>query len=338
MNRGLARRTVFETRLDMRRFLAEIARCVRSKRLEVHAFTLLSTHYHLLVQSPRGELAEAMRRTQNAYVRWFNRSRKRDGPLFRGRYCSRRVTDDEYRLAVVRYIDGNPLEARIATRPELYPYGSAYHYARHRRPPWLECGWVENEVRRLRRRPTYEFADYGELLHSGLTECPSNGIDRRLRSASRIVAEPESILGSAPPAVLAWMQLKAQLGDGTRPGLALCDPLIARRVVDESRSALGTWVLTGSGPAVDGWRNAEIALLRLLCGASLQEIAARCGISKSGVAAATHRHRYRLAADPEYADRMVGLAQRTLSMARGASLDSAPPTHGERPSTLHELT
>jgi len=46
---------------------------------------MMITHFNLLVRSAVGRLSEAMRIIQNPLVRWFNRTRKRDGPLFRGR-------------------------------------------------------------------------------------------------------------------------------------------------------------------------------------------------------------------------------------------------------------
>ena len=56
----------------------------RTGLLEVHAYSVLTTHYHLLVRSPSGQMAVAMQRVGNRYVRWFNRRARRDGPLFRG--------------------------------------------------------------------------------------------------------------------------------------------------------------------------------------------------------------------------------------------------------------
>jgi len=46
--------------------------------MEIHAFCLMTSHYHLLVRSPIGELSEAMRLAQSAYSRYFNRRHKRD--------------------------------------------------------------------------------------------------------------------------------------------------------------------------------------------------------------------------------------------------------------------
>ena len=156
MNRGIARRTVFESREDVRYFLAQVARAVRAGWIEVHAFCLMTTHFHLLVRSPSGALSTAMRAVQNQYVRWFNRGRRRDGSLFRGRFCSRVVEGLAYREQLVRYIDFNPVLAGVVSAPSLYPHGSARWYALDRGPPWLSRRWVERAVCEVTRTNTYD--------------------------------------------------------------------------------------------------------------------------------------------------------------------------------------
>jgi len=91
MNRAVARRSLFETREDIRFFLAGVVRSIRRGELEVHSWCVLTTHFHMLVRSPKGQLSEAMRRIQNSYARYFNRKRRRDGPLHRGRFTSKPV-------------------------------------------------------------------------------------------------------------------------------------------------------------------------------------------------------------------------------------------------------
>ena len=54
VNRGIAKRPLFEDRDDIRYFLSRLAHEVRRGRIEVHAYCILTTHYHLLVRSPRG--------------------------------------------------------------------------------------------------------------------------------------------------------------------------------------------------------------------------------------------------------------------------------------------
>ena len=107
MSRGIAKRTIFETRRDVRYFLSRLAREVRRGDLEVLVYSVLTTHFHALIRSPRGHLSAAMQRVLDAYARWFNRGRRRDGPLFVGRFVNRLVESESYAYAVVRYIDDN---------------------------------------------------------------------------------------------------------------------------------------------------------------------------------------------------------------------------------------
>ncbi|MBU0756103.1 MAG: hypothetical protein KJ645_13250 [Planctomycetes bacterium] len=143
MNRGIARRTVFETREDFRYFFSRLARAVRREGLEVHAFCVMTT---LLVRSPAGKLSEGMRRVQNEYVRRFNRMCKRDGPLFRGRFRSRLVDSRIYRHVLVQYIDSNPMSAGLTRVPHLYQFASARYYMACSGPAWLERSWIEQTV------------------------------------------------------------------------------------------------------------------------------------------------------------------------------------------------
>lgn len=337
MNRGLARRTVFEGRKDMRMFLAELARAVRSKRIEVHAYALLSTHFHLLVRSPGGELGEAMRRVQNAYVRWFNRSRKRDGPLFRGRYCSRRITNNEYRLAVVRYIDRNPMDARLALRPELYEFCSARAYHRQDGPAWLERTWIEAEVLRICGRSNFRSEDYTNVFHDDEVAAMPTWVGTRVLTSGEPDDELDSLSSATPTRVFQWMLRKAAIGDGTRAGISLCDPKDARLLVLDARNREGAWSLAGHGPSADAWTTAHVVLLRLLCGASLRAIAPRCGLSKSAVKSTLDRHRERMAKDRAYGLRMAELAQRLI--ARGSARASiATVAATESCATVDEVT
>src|SRR5262249_40678971 len=124
-NRGIARRTVFETEDDVRFALSLFAREVRDGCLRMVAYSFLTTHFHALVETPDGDISGVMQRVTNLYVRRFNRGRRRDGPLFRGRFGSRLVDSNTYRGTLIRYIDQNAPEARLATSGVLYPFGSA---------------------------------------------------------------------------------------------------------------------------------------------------------------------------------------------------------------------
>jgi hypothetical protein len=223
MNRGIARRTIFERRSDVRLFLAGLARMVRAGLIEVHAYCVLTTHYHLLLRSPVGRLAEAMHGIQLAYSRAFNRSRRRDGPLVRGRYRSKPVQSVRYRKALVAYIDGNPVDARMAKQACEYPYGSAYHYQRDRGPIWLERTWVERTVQTASDSDCYDPCDYEQAFPRARSKALQPILKARI--ASRCQLDPlDDLVGNAPGRVLKWMRRKAALADGTLPGMPVADP------------------------------------------------------------------------------------------------------------------
>ena len=146
MNRGIARRTTFEGLADFDAFTEALLRVTRGGWMEVHVYSAMFNHFHLLVRTERGTVSEGMRRLESTYVRVFNRMRDRDGALFRGRFTSRAVTSEAYWYTVLRYIDRNPVAAGLAREPTEYPHGSAWWYARRAGPAWLRRDVVEAAV------------------------------------------------------------------------------------------------------------------------------------------------------------------------------------------------
>ena len=81
--------------------------------MKIAAYCLMSNHYHLLIQTPDENLSRCMRHINGIYTQYFNRSYKKDGPLFKGRYKAIIVDADSYLLQLLRYIHKNPLKAGI---------------------------------------------------------------------------------------------------------------------------------------------------------------------------------------------------------------------------------
>lgn len=313
MNRGVAKRTLFESEDDLRYFLSRLAREVRAGRLELHAFCVLTTHFHLLVRSPEGELSAAMQHAQNEYARWFNRSRRRDGPLFRGRFRSKPVQSLAYRELLVRYIDANAVSAGLVASAELYPYGSARWYATIRGPIWLERSWVERTVCRHagleRYDPTHYPASFGPRGSASSTQL----VERRLLRPG-IEPDPlDELLQSATGETLAWMRRKAELADGTTIGLPVCDEESVCAVVEAARTRVGTWAVRGERKLVDAWQVAKVALLRELCGSTLTEAGARAGRGACNAWKLEDRHRRWMQEDEAYATRIAELAREALA-------------------------
>lgn len=96
--------------------------------VRISAFCLMSNHYHILIQTPEGNLSRAMRHLNGVYTQRYNRRKKIDGQLFRGRYKSILVGGDSYLLELLRYIHRNPVRARICKTVDDYTWSSHKGY------------------------------------------------------------------------------------------------------------------------------------------------------------------------------------------------------------------
>jgi len=300
MNRGLARRTVFEDRECVRFFLSCLARVVRKGLLEVHAYCVMTTHFHLLVRSPTGELARALQLAQNRYVRWFNRRVRRDGPLFRGRFLSRMVDSLQYRRLLVRYIDANPVVAKMVERPLNYPHGSARHYRTARGPLWLERTWIEQDA--LQRTGTSRFTSevYQLAFGTALSEAAAEMVEARLVSNVQAPDPLDELVASAPEAVGRWMKRKAKLADGTQPGLPCASGGALWAAWKRRAEARCEWQLPRGTRGVDVWPVMIVGLLRDLAGSSWAEIQQRTGGSSSSIQRRYQSHRAWMADEEAY--------------------------------------
>lgn len=309
MNRGIARRSLFETERDIRYFLSRIARTVRAGRIEVHAFCVMTTHFHMLVRSPKGELAEAMQAIENQYSRWFNRSRRRDGTLYRGRYCSRPVRTQGYRRVLVRYIDSNPVGAGLTSDPRLYPHGSARWYARERGPIWLERTWIESCARAAGGEDAYRPEDYARAFGGSTGAALERLVERRLELPASAEDPLDELLGAATERVARWMQRKAALADGTEVGLPVSDGPTVQALVAQARQADGGWTVRGSRKATDAWPQVLVALLRDLCAETFAQAGARADVTEAGAWKLYRRHVRCMATSEGYSSRLAELAR-----------------------------
>ena len=116
-----------------------------------------------------------MRHVDGLYTQRFNRHHKRDGSLFRGRYKSILVDEDEYLAQVVRYIHLNPVGAGVVKQPEDYRWSSHLHYLQAKRGlPWLN---TEEVLEQLSGRQAFH-----EFVLSGNDEALERYYDSKRQS------------------------------------------------------------------------------------------------------------------------------------------------------------
>ena len=127
-SRGNECKAVFKTRQDRIRFLDYLASAAERYHAIVHVYCLMNNHYHLLLETPCGNLPQIMHHINGAYTTYFNVKRGRSGHLFQGRYKSILVEKDEYAKQLSRYIHLNPVRANMVAVPEDYEWSSYNQY------------------------------------------------------------------------------------------------------------------------------------------------------------------------------------------------------------------
>jgi len=300
MNRAVGRRPFFETREDIRLFLALLARVVRRGDLEIHAYSVLSTHFHLLVRSPRGRLSAAMAWAEGTYVRAFNAKRDRPGPLVRNRFRSKRVDCLAYFANVVRYIDANAVDAGLVRRPRDYPFASAAAYAGGRTPPWLHPTEVQSVTCRMTGAATFS-----PSLYWGHFETPPSAAMRI--ATERSIARGDRLrlalgpIAAAHPVVRARFAANAASADGMQLETPHIDVDAVELAVREAQELAGPAVARHGTRSLCAWTMLRIGMLRDLAGESEVEIAGRLGWSRSTVR--DHLVRFRGALEDDAATR-----------------------------------
>ena len=126
--RGNYGQVVFEAEADFRRYLELMHECTVEFGLEVWAYCLMPNHVHYVcVPRADGALARGFNTLHMRYAQYFNGKRGLSGHLWRGRFLSC-MLDDRSVFEEVRFIENNPVRARLVTSPEDYPWSSARHH------------------------------------------------------------------------------------------------------------------------------------------------------------------------------------------------------------------
>jgi REP element-mobilizing transposase RayT len=155
-SRGNERRDIYRDATDRRRFLSLLAHVVAERRWRLHAWVLMSNHYHLLIETPEVGLSRGIKWLNQEYAESFNARHDRVGHLFQGRFKGILVERETHLLELVRYIVLNPV------RSGLVKFAGEYQWSNYRAtaglhdgPPWLDVGWTLDQFG-LDRRAAHE--------------------------------------------------------------------------------------------------------------------------------------------------------------------------------------
>ncbi|NCN71268.1 MAG: transposase [Betaproteobacteria bacterium] len=190
IQRGNNRQAIFATPADYRLLLDLLEENAKKFGVSVHAYVLMSNHFHLLATPQTAEgLPKMMQAVGRSYVRYFNDTQKRSGTLWEGRYKSTLIQTDRYLLACMVYIDLNPVRAGLVSQPQDYPWSSHLHYRGVRSDRLITPHTLYWE---LGNTPFAREAAYADLVHAGINPVQQTALtDATLRGWA--LGEPDFV-------------------------------------------------------------------------------------------------------------------------------------------------
>ena len=165
-SRGNARQSIFRDNEDRLLFLDTLKRVADRFHWLCHAYCLMDNHYHLVIETPDGNLAKGMRQLNGVYTQGYNRRHHHTGHLFQGRYKAILVEKESHFLEVCRYVVLNPVRTKVVKEPGRWKWSSYRATAGIEGPHGcLRTDWVLKQfgVRRARAQ-----AGYREFVKAGI--------------------------------------------------------------------------------------------------------------------------------------------------------------------------
>jgi len=173
MVRGINKSAIFQDDQDRAKFLERLGQTVTEGKCSVYAWVLMGNHAHILFKSGKDGISAVMRKLLTWYALYFNRRHHRTGHLFENRYKSILCDEDNYLLALVRYIHLNPLRAKIIQTMEQldrYPWSGHRAIMGKTDSAWMgvnsvlaQFGGAKKKARAEYRRFVREGVDQGKI-------------------------------------------------------------------------------------------------------------------------------------------------------------------------------
>ena len=173
VQRGNNREKVFLNDEDKEKYLSLLKKYSGKYDLPILAYCLMSNHVHLLTKPTKTDsLYKMMQGITLCYTQYINRTYKRTGRLWESRYHSCVVDKEKYLWAVARYIEQNPMRAKIVKKAEDYPYSSAKAH----------IDGVKDEIVGEALFEGGQMEDYIELMKASIEEEEINNIRNHARN------------------------------------------------------------------------------------------------------------------------------------------------------------
>jgi putative transposase len=166
-SRGNERKRIFFGKADYDKFKEYLQEAQDKFGYRLHCYVLMGNHYHLLIETPNGNMSRVAHFINSSYTNYINRKRNRSGHLLQGRYKGILVDRDSYLLELSRYVHLNPVRANLVEKPEDYRYSSYHSYVYSNKDPMVFTDLIMGMISRDGKNAQQEYRAFAER---GMTE------------------------------------------------------------------------------------------------------------------------------------------------------------------------
>lgn len=167
-SRGNARADIFADSADRQTFLLLLESVVHRFNWICHAYCLMDNHYHLLTETPDGNLSMGMRHLNGVYTQSFNRRHKRVGHVFQGRFKAVIVEKESHLLELCRYVVLNPVRAGMVSDPKKWRWSSYRATGSNiKKEAFLSTDWILDQFGKTKSEARIK---YRQFVKDGMAE------------------------------------------------------------------------------------------------------------------------------------------------------------------------
>ncbi len=181
--RGIERRTIFADDQDSQAFVERLETILVDTGTPIYAFCLIPNHFHLLLRRANQPISTVMSRLLTSYAIYFNKRHNRAGHLFQNRYKAIICQEDSYFLELVRYINLNPIRAKLVDTIEgltAYPFSSHPYIVGRKSAAFFDGAALLSHFSNDRKRAIKSYMDFLEEGLSLKPDLEGGGLKRSL--------------------------------------------------------------------------------------------------------------------------------------------------------------
>ena len=244
-SRGNDRKAIFKVDSDRELFLNTLARVTERFHWICHGYCLMNNHYHLVIETPDGNLSKGMRQLNGVYTQAFNQRHRRVGHVFQGRFKGILVQKDSHFLEVCRYVVLNPVRAKAISHPRQWKWSS--YRATAGTVQAHGCFTVDEILSHFGQRKAIAQEKYCEFVQAGI-DIPSIwdsleaqsllGVDGFAEGLRHLVTEKQQVREIPKGQRFVGRPSLKKLFSKSSRGKASRDQLIARAITDYGYSQM----------------------------------------------------------------------------------------------------